>query len=85
MLELNLSHYNQEVGSRGKQGQCTLNHAELNIFWNRNRQKVMLRFSDPVLASMIRGKNEMHLDGTAPLTLGLPGESVIPSGNELLI
>ena len=51
MLELNLSHY--QSGSwktTWRTERYTLNHAELNIFeTHQQAEKVMLRFSDPVL------------------------------------
>lgn len=86
MLELNLSHYQYRKLENHVENRTvhTLNHAELNIFeTHQQAEKVMLRFSDPVLASMIRGKKVMHLDGTAPFDF-LPGESVILPGNELM-
>ena len=62
----------------------SLNHAELNIFeTNQKAQEVFLRFNQPVLASMIKGKKIMHLQDT-PSFKFIPGESVILPANELM-
>lgn len=62
----------------------TLNNAELNIFETHEvAERVLLKFSDPVLASMISGKKVMHLNGIDSFDF-LPGESVILPGNELM-
>jgi AraC family transcriptional regulator len=62
----------------------TLNHAELNIFETHKRaEQVYLRFSEPVLASMIKGKKVMHLNDIQPFGF-LPGESVILPPNEVM-
>lgn len=86
MLELNLSHYQHRKLENHVENRTvhTLNHAELNIFeTHQQAEQVMLRFSDPVLASMIRGKKVMHLSGMTSFDF-LPGESVILPGNELM-
>ena len=86
MLELNLSHYQYRKLENHVENRTvhTLNHAELNIFeTHQQAEQVMLRFSDPVLASMIRGKKVMHLNGMTSFYF-LPGESVILPGNELM-
>lgn len=62
----------------------TLNHAELNIFeTHKQADKVLLTFKEPVLASMIKGKKVMHLEGLHAFDF-LPGESVILPQNELM-
>lgn len=62
----------------------TLNHAELNLFeTHQQADKVLLQFSDPVLASMLVGKKVMHL-ADSPQFDFLPGESVIMPANELM-
>lgn len=62
----------------------TLNNAELNIFETHEiAESVLLKFNDPVLASMITGKKVMHLEGLNSFDF-LPGESVILPGNELM-
>ncbi|MFN4147777.1 MAG: AraC family transcriptional regulator N-terminal domain-containing protein [Runella sp.] len=63
----------------------TLNHAELNIFETHQKaSQVMLQLGDPVLASMIKGKKIMHLQGLEAFPF-LPGESVILPPNELML
>ncbi len=60
----------------------TLDNAELNIYeTHKTAEKVALQFSNPVLASMIRGKKVMHLTGL-PSFAFLPGESVIVPSHE---
>lgn len=62
----------------------TLNNAELNIFETHQQAKeVLLKFPDPVLASMLTGKKIMHLQGLESFDF-LPGESVILPQNELM-
>ncbi len=86
MLELNLSHYQYRKLENHVENRTThtLQHAELNIFeTHQQASQVMLQFSDPVLASMIRGKKVMHLNKMASFDF-LPGESVILPGNEMM-
>ncbi|GAB3179057.1 AraC family transcriptional regulator [Telluribacter humicola] len=62
----------------------SLQAAELNIYeTHAYAERVELRFGHPVLASMIRGKKVMHLNGT-PLFEFLPGESVMLPSHELM-
>ncbi|WP_428656106.1 AraC family transcriptional regulator [Runella sp.] len=62
----------------------TLNNAELNIFETHQKAtQVLLQFSEPVLASMIKGKKVMHLQDSPSFGF-LPGESVILPANELM-
>ncbi len=84
---LDISHHlkfrrlEQEVENRTA---YTIDNAELNIYETQHVAKqVELTFSNPVLASMIRGKKVMHLPGT-PCFDFLPGESVIVPGDETM-
>ncbi|SOE21087.1 AraC-type DNA-binding protein [Spirosomataceae bacterium TFI 002] len=62
----------------------TLNHAEMHIFETHTEaNQVLLKFKDPVLASMISGKKVMHLNGLQPFDF-YPGESVVLPANELM-
>lgn len=62
----------------------TLNNAELNIYeTHQSAEKVALQFTNPVLASMIRGKKVMHLTGLTSFDF-LPGESVIVPSHETM-
>jgi YesN/AraC family two-component response regulator len=62
----------------------TLRHSELNIYETyQQAAKVELQFSDPVLASMLRGKKVMHLRDKAGFDF-YPGESLILPSNELM-
>lgn len=71
----------QEVENRTA---YTIDTAELNIYETQHvAEKVELTFSNPVLASMIRGKKVMHLPGTPSFDF-LPGESVIVPGDETM-
>ena len=86
MINLNTSHYEsrQLVSLVENRTIHTLNNAELNIFeTHQQASQVMLRFSEPVLASMIKGKKVMHLENTHSFGF-LPGESVILPSNELM-
>ncbi|UHG89550.1 AraC family transcriptional regulator [Spirosoma oryzicola] len=71
----------QEVENRTA---YTIDTAELNIYETQHvAEKVELTFTNPVLASMIRGKKVMHLPGTPSFDL-LPGESVIVPSEETM-
>ena len=60
----------------------TLESAELNIYETHHyEQAVGLKFSQPVLASMIKGKKVMYLRGQQPFDF-LPGESIMLPANE---
>lgn len=62
----------------------TLNNAELNIYeTHKSVEKVALQFTNPVLASMIRGKKVMHLTDLPSFDF-LPGESVIVPSHETM-
>ncbi len=62
----------------------TLNHTELSIFeTHQMAENVYLKFSDPVLASMISGKKIMHLNQQMDFDF-LPGESVILPSDEIM-
>jgi len=62
----------------------TLNRAELNIYeTHRKAEDVQLKFTDPLLVSMIRGKKVMSLSNMSPFGF-LPGESVALPSDELM-
>ena len=62
----------------------TLNNAELNIYeTHQAAQNVELTFSNPVLASMIRGKKVMHLTNSPSFDF-FPGESVIVPAHQTM-
>src|SRR6218665_1412828 len=62
----------------------TLDHTELSIFEKHQQaQDVYLKFSDPVLASMLMGKKIMHLNQHMDFDF-LPGESVILPSDEVM-
>jgi AraC family transcriptional regulator len=86
MIDLNPSHNESRklVSLVENRTIHTLNNAELNIFeTHQQASQVLLRFSEPVLASMIKGKKVMHLENTRSFGF-LPGESVILPSNELM-
>lgn len=71
----------QEVENRTA---YTIDTAELTIYETQHiAEKIELTFTNPVLASMIRGKKVMHLSGTPSFNF-LPGESVIVPGQETM-
>lgn len=62
----------------------TLKRAELNIYeTHRKAEDVQLKFTDPLLVSMIRGKKVMSLSNMSPFGF-LPGESVALPSDELM-
>ncbi|MEM1323097.1 MAG: AraC family transcriptional regulator [Bacteroidota bacterium] len=62
----------------------TLNSAELHIFeTHQEAEKILLRFDNPILASMLEGKKVMHLNDMTPFDF-LPGESLILPSDELM-
>lgn len=62
----------------------TLNRAELNIYETHQKaEDVQLKFTDPLLVSMIRGKKVMSLSNMSPFGF-LPGESVALPSDELM-
>jgi AraC-like DNA-binding protein len=86
MLDLSARHYEQRKLENLVENRTvhTLRNAELNIFETHlQASQVLLRFNDRVLASMIKGKKVMHLQGS-PAFGFLPGESVILPANELM-
>ncbi len=60
--------------------------AELNIYETHTfAEKVSLTFDFPIIASMLRGKKVMHLEGFSPFDF-FPGESVVmPTNKEMVI
>lgn len=61
-----------------------IEHAEMHIFeTHRQADQVLLKFQQPVLASMIEGKKVMHLRDLQSFDF-LPGESVILPANETM-
>ena len=55
----------------------TLSSAEMHVFeTHQEAEKVLLKFHEPVLASMLEGKKVMHLDKMTSFDF-LPGESLI--------
>lgn len=58
--------------------------AEMHIFeTHKFAESVLLKFSDPVVASMIKGKKVMHFKDANPFDF-YPGESVVLPGDELM-
>ncbi len=61
-----------------------LEHAAMHIFETHEQaERVLLKFEQPVLASMITGKKVMHLKDETPFNF-YPGESLIMPANELM-
>ncbi|MCP9761379.1 AraC family transcriptional regulator [Lacihabitans soyangensis] len=87
MLNLSSAHYENRKLENHVENRTvhTLKNAELNIFETHlQASQVYLRFPQPVLASMIKGKKVMHLDGSPSFGF-LPGESVILPSNEKMV
>jgi len=62
----------------------TLNNASMHIFETHEQaEKVLLKFEQPVLASMVMGKKVMHLRDHQSFNF-LPGESLILPANETM-
>ncbi|MEM6644014.1 MAG: AraC family transcriptional regulator [Bacteroidota bacterium] len=62
----------------------SVNNAELNIYETHHyAEKVVLQFSQPVLASMLEGKKVMHLRDANPFSF-LPGESISLPADEVM-
>lgn len=62
----------------------TLNNAALHIFeTHQQAEQILLKFSEPVLASMLEGKKVMYLNDTTPFDF-MPGESLILPSDELM-
>jgi AraC family transcriptional regulator len=86
MIDLSSSHYQNRKLENLVENRTiyTLNNAELNIFeTHKQASQVLLKFNEPVLASMIKGKKVMHLQNMNSFGF-LPGESVILPSNELM-
>ncbi|CAM3548420.1 AraC family transcriptional regulator [Zobellia roscoffensis] len=62
----------------------TLNNAALHVFeTHQQAERVLLKFDQPVLASMIEGKKIMHLRNYESFSF-LPGESLVLPSNETM-
>ncbi len=62
----------------------TTNHAEMHLFeTHRSAEQVLLKFNQPILASMLEGKKVMHLNRLNSFDF-LPGESLILPANEMM-
>lgn len=62
----------------------TLNHAEIHVYeTHQQAERILLRFDQPVLASMIQGKKVMHLRDRQSFNF-LPGESLILPSEEIM-
>ena len=62
----------------------TLASAALHIFeTHQEAEQILLKFHEPVLASMLEGKKVMHLNNMAAFDF-LPGESLILPSNEIM-
>lgn len=62
----------------------TLNNTELHVFeTHQQAESILLKFEQPILASMLQGKKVMHLGNNAPFEF-LPGESLILPAKELM-
>jgi AraC family transcriptional regulator len=86
MISLNSFHYENRKLENHVENRTvyTLKNAELNIFETHlAAEQVFLKFQQPVLASMLKGKKIMHLKDTNPFGF-LPGESIILPSNELM-
>ncbi len=60
------------------------NNAEMHVFeTHQQADKVLLRFDQPVLATMLQGKKVMHLNDRQSFDF-LPGESLILPASELM-
>ncbi|BDS10757.1 AraC family transcriptional regulator [Aureispira anguillae] len=61
-----------------------LQSAELHVFeTHQEAEQVLLKFSQPILASMLEGKKVMHLNDMTAFDF-LPGESLILPPNEMM-
>ncbi len=59
-------------------------HAELHLFeTHQEAEQIVLKFRQPVLASMLEGKKVMHLSGITAFDF-IPGESLILPSDELM-
>ncbi len=62
----------------------SLTNAEMHVFeTHQQAEKVLLRFDQPVIASMLTGKKVMHLQNRSSFDF-LPGESLMLPSNELM-
>ncbi|MEM6320039.1 MAG: AraC family transcriptional regulator, partial [Bacteroidota bacterium] len=86
MLQLNDAFYQQRKLQTLVENQTTyrLTSAEMHVFeTHQQAERVLLRFDQPVLASMLMGKKVMHLEETPSFDF-LPGESLILPAKELM-
>lgn len=61
-----------------------LESAEMHLFETHQKAaQILLKFNEPVLASMLEGKKVMHLNDSTAFDF-LPGESLILPSNELM-
>ncbi len=61
-----------------------LKNAEMHVFeTHQMAEQVLLKFHQPVLASMLQGKKVMHLQDMTPFNF-LPGESLILPADEMM-
>lgn len=62
----------------------TLSSAAMHIFeTHQQAEQILLKFNEPILASMLEGKKVMHLKDMTSFDF-LPGESLILPSNELM-
>jgi len=62
----------------------SLTNAEMHVFeTHQQAEKILLRFDQPVLASMLTGRKVMHLKGSPAFDF-LPGESLLLPSSELM-
>jgi len=62
----------------------SLSSAEIHVFeTHQEAEKILLKFHQPVLASMLEGKKVMHLDNMTAFNF-LPGESLVLPSDEMM-
>jgi len=62
----------------------SLSSAEIHVFeTHQEAEKILLKFHQPVLASMLEGKKVMHLDNMTAFDF-LPGESLVLPSDEMM-
>lgn len=86
MLELPKKFYKERSLQNLVENQTSyaLKNAEMHVFeTHKNAEQVLLRFDQPVLASMLVGKKVMHLRDKQSFDF-LPGESLILPAKELM-
>ncbi|MEN0049258.1 MAG: AraC family transcriptional regulator [Bacteroidota bacterium] len=85
-MKLNDAFFQQRKLQTLVENQTTYNltNAEMHVFeTHQQAEKVLLRFDQPILASMLTGKKIMHLENQPSFDF-LPGESLILPPNELM-